>query len=279
MNYRDKVALVTGAAEGIGLGIAEVLLNKGIKGVCLADINEKLTQTTAQRLQESNGHERVIFMKCDVTSPEQLKGVFQQTRERFGRLDIVCNNAGIVTEFEWQRMLLVNLNAVIQGTYLGVEHMGTQNGGHGGVVVNMSSTNGLKPSKFLPTYAASKHGVIGFSRSVAEEPNVLENHIRVVTVCPIMVMTSLERNVAAEGTRYGALMVEAKARRKNRPEASVADVANVVVRCIEDESSNGKVYLTLPGGDSIEMVFPDVNAILQSAIDSRSAVNDSTAQL
>ncbi|XP_077982709.1 15-hydroxyprostaglandin dehydrogenase [NAD(+)]-like isoform X2 [Glandiceps talaboti] len=270
MDYTDKIALITGGAEGIGRGIAEALLDRGIRGVCIVDINEKLGRVTVQQLQSTSDQQRALFIACDVTSHEELKGAFQRTFNHFGRLDIVCNNAGIINEGQWEHMLQINLNAVIRGTYLAIDYMGTQSGGNGGVIVNLSSTNGLKPNKLLPTYVASKHGVVGFSRSVADEPRVVENDVRVVTICPIMVMTSMERNVAFTGTNYKEQMLKSKAERTNRPEASVSDVAGVVLKCIEDKLTNGKVYLTLPGGGMTKIEFPNVDEILRKAITEQS---------
>ncbi|XP_006822199.1 15-hydroxyprostaglandin dehydrogenase [NAD(+)]-like [Saccoglossus kowalevskii] len=142
MEYSEKVGLITGGAEGIGRGIAERLLMNGIKGVCIIDVNKDLGEETTQYFKTQFGHGRTLFIHCDVTSKTSLRDAFKKTKECYDRIDIVCNNAGIVNELEWQTMMHVNLFAVIEGTYLGLEFMGTQHGGFGGTVINVSSSNG-----------------------------------------------------------------------------------------------------------------------------------------
>ncbi|XP_070562357.1 15-hydroxyprostaglandin dehydrogenase [NAD(+)]-like [Ptychodera flava] len=109
MDISGKVALVTGGANGIGKAIVEMLLRKEAKGVGIVDIDPINGQEVAASLQKTFGDERVVFVKCDVTSNEQLKSAFEDIKKKFGRLDIVCNNAGICNEHEPVKTIATNL--------------------------------------------------------------------------------------------------------------------------------------------------------------------------
>ncbi|XP_065919440.1 15-hydroxyprostaglandin dehydrogenase [NAD(+)]-like isoform X1 [Dysidea avara] len=104
----NKVALVTGAAKGIGLTISKALLEKRGK-VALLDIQEEAGQEACETLRKVYGKDRVTFYKCDVTSAENLRSVFEKTVAKFGKLDIVVNNAGVVEEINWRKAVDINL--------------------------------------------------------------------------------------------------------------------------------------------------------------------------
>ncbi|XP_071663795.1 15-hydroxyprostaglandin dehydrogenase [NAD(+)] isoform X3 [Patagioenas fasciata] len=167
MHVNGKVALVTGGAQGIGRAFVQALLGKGAK-VALLDRNSEAGQESKAALDEQFEGQRTVFIQCDVTDQEQLRGAFKKVIEHFGRLDIVVNNAGVNNEKDWESTIQINLTSVIRGTYLGLEYMGKGNGGDGGVIINISSLAGLMPAAFQPVYCATKHGVIGFTRSIAK---------------------------------------------------------------------------------------------------------------
>ncbi|XP_054845467.1 15-hydroxyprostaglandin dehydrogenase [NAD(+)] isoform X2 [Eublepharis macularius] len=166
MYLKDKVALVTGAAQGIGKAFAQALLEKGCK-VGLVDQNAELGKESKDNLDKQFDTQRTIFIPCDVSDEEQLKDAFKKIFDSFGRLDIVVNNAGINNEKNWEVTVQINLISMIRGTYIGLDYMKTENGGNGGAIVNISSLAGLMPVPYQPVYCASKHGVIGFTRSMA----------------------------------------------------------------------------------------------------------------
>ncbi|XP_077996771.1 15-hydroxyprostaglandin dehydrogenase [NAD(+)]-like [Glandiceps talaboti] len=238
MNLNGKVALITGGADGIGKGLAEQFLHHEAKGVFLIDINKVKGQETLKTLREQYGDDRVQFCACDITSKEELQGSFKRCMEQYGHLDIVCNNAGILDEEKRELTLAVNLLAVIEGTYLAVEYMGTKNGGKGGVVINTSSANGLVPFKYLPVYTASKYGVVGFTRSVAFQPSVLNNGVRVLAICPRLIETTMVRDKFwGDGSEYSEELKTFK------PNLKIDDVTSVVLELICDTSVNGTVNL------------------------------------
>nr|XP_025960953.1 15-hydroxyprostaglandin dehydrogenase [NAD(+)] isoform X4 [Dromaius novaehollandiae] len=170
MHVNGKVALVTGAAQGIGRAFVQALLDKGAK-VALLDRNPEAGRESKAALDGQFEAQRTVFIQCDVTDQEQLKGAFEKVIEHFGRLDIVVNNAGVNNEKDWESTIQINLTSVIRGTYLGLEYMRKGNGGDGGVIINISSLAGLMPAAFQPVYCATKHGVIGFTRSIAPTIN------------------------------------------------------------------------------------------------------------
>ncbi|XP_072446497.1 15-hydroxyprostaglandin dehydrogenase [NAD(+)]-like isoform X2 [Chiloscyllium punctatum] len=141
MSLVGKVALITGAAQGLGKAFAEILLKNGAK-VSLLDISTAVGLKTKTTFDEVYGAQQTMFITCDVTSGNQLKDAFKKTIENFLRLDIVCNNAGIADETNWQRCLDLNLVSVIRGTYLGLDCMNKKTGGAGGVIINVSSMAG-----------------------------------------------------------------------------------------------------------------------------------------
>ncbi|XP_070563436.1 15-hydroxyprostaglandin dehydrogenase [NAD(+)]-like [Ptychodera flava] len=233
VDISGKVALVTGGANGIGKAIVEIMLCKEAKGVGIVDIDPINGQEVTASLQKTFGDDRIVFVKCDVTSNEQLKSAFEDINKKFGRLDIVCNNAGICNEYDPVKTIATNLIPVIIGTYLAVEFMGTQNGGNGGVVINTGSVSGITAHKNVPVYSASKYGVVGFTRAVAKEPNVEENGVRVSAVCPELVDTGMIANLK-HTTKY---TTEEKLRGKSFLRPSY--IAEVVVKLIEEARYNG----------------------------------------
>ncbi|XP_070540275.1 15-hydroxyprostaglandin dehydrogenase [NAD(+)]-like [Ptychodera flava] len=259
MDIKDKVALVTGAAvsRSIGLAVVEKLLEKGAKGVSVIDINSEKGEETVEELNKKYGKDKVIFIDCDVGSKSQLEAAYKKTKDTFGQIDIVSNNAGIVNEQEYEKMIGVNLGGVVHSTLLAVEFMGTKNGGNGGVVINTASFAGIFPNNLLPVYAATKHGVVGYTRSVANEPRVLENDVRVAAICPGMVNTATAlKTYPSEANRY---VKELKEDMERAPAIEPEVVGDSVVKMIEDPNYSGTASL-IGGGvplTTVEIPFID----------------------
>ncbi|XP_070549062.1 15-hydroxyprostaglandin dehydrogenase [NAD(+)]-like isoform X2 [Ptychodera flava] len=167
-----KVAVVTGGAEGMGKALAMKFLEQQAKGVAILDFNEEKGKATVQELQNQYGDDKVLFVRCDVKSKVDMEGAFDQVMRTFGHLNVVCNNAGIYDEINWEETVDTNLKGVIRGTYLAVQHMGTKHGGDGGIVINTASSNGFIVNPVSPVYGTTKHAVIAFTRNVA---NVLRH--------------------------------------------------------------------------------------------------------
>ncbi|XP_078417677.1 15-hydroxyprostaglandin dehydrogenase [NAD(+)]-like [Cetorhinus maximus] len=190
MTLKNCVGLITGASQGLGKAFAEALLKKEAK-VVMCDINHGQGAATKAEFDQGYGPDKTAFIPCDVTSLPQMKDVFCETLQTFGRLDVLCNNAGINNENSWEKTISVNLVALIQASYLALDHMRCDRGGQGGSIVNISSMSGFIPAAHCPVYTASKHGVLGFTRSLAEASRFGNYGIRVNALCPSFVNTPI----------------------------------------------------------------------------------------
>ena len=170
MRFTDKVAIVTGGASGIGLAIAKRLASEGARLV-LADINQAALDTAGPEVTKA-GAPDVLLRVCDVSKEDQVMGTVQATLARFGRLDVVVNNAGLMqfkpleqlTGDDWMRVLSVDLLGAFYFTKQAFLHMKP-----GGTVVNVSSIHAIETSPLVAPYAAAKAAVLSLTRSSAIE--------------------------------------------------------------------------------------------------------------
>ncbi|KAF0503177.1 NADP-binding protein [Gigaspora margarita] len=196
MQIKNKIAIITGGANGIGAALACRLVLEGAQ-VVIGDIDEKSGQKLINELNQNN-KVNATFVFCDVINFDHLYQLFDTVQNTFGGIDIVCNNAGIgqFGEFydqtdNWIKTIDTNLNAVIKGTQLGIQFLKKRGGG---VIINTASLSGIYPAKFLPIYSASKHGVIGFTKSLCELNDT--DNIRVNAVASGFVDTYLVQNLS-----------------------------------------------------------------------------------
>ena len=179
-----RVAIVTGAARGIGKGIALRLLEEGAK-VWICDVNR---EGIAASVEELRAYGEVDGGYTDVSSRESVQATVDGVVAKWGALDLMVNNAGIahhaalldVKDEDWDRILNVNLRGAFLGTQIAARQMVKQ--GTGGSIVNIGSTNGLRGQPALAPYGASKAGIINLSMSAALELG--EYGIRVNALCP-----------------------------------------------------------------------------------------------
>jgi 3(or 17)beta-hydroxysteroid dehydrogenase len=191
----NKVALISGAASGIGEATATLFANEGAK-VVVADINDERGQQVVNNITQQN--QQALFMHLDVTQEEEWERALSLTLTHFGKLDVLVNNAGILSFMPtsvtplvvWHRVLSVNLDGVFLGTKHGIKAM--QN--NGGSIINISSIEGIIGTAMCAAYCASKGGVRLFTKAVAIECAQAKNNIRVNSVHPGPVKTTLYEN-------------------------------------------------------------------------------------
>ena len=205
-DLENRVVIITGGARGIGLGIAEAVADQGAC-VVLADILEEEAKESAKKL--GNGH---LGIKHDVRKADSAKNLVDQTLEKFGRVDVLVNNAGVgpnpasiqdLTEEEFDRVLDINLRGVFLTTRAVVPHLIAQKSGR---IINVSSIVGQTGFAMIVPYAASKFAVIGVTQCLAHE--LAPYGITANNVCPGIVETALHSRVVEQFSAMQGQTVE-----------------------------------------------------------------------
>ena len=228
-----KVAIITGAASGMGKADAKLLAQEGAQ-VVVADLNEEDGQAVAADIGDN-----AVFMRLDVTDEDNWKAVVEATQARFGRLDVLVNNAGLMlvgnvvdTDLDsWRRTHAVNT----EGVFLGCKHaipVMSQTGG--GAIVNMSSVAALHGMSFCAAYSASKGAVKALTKSVAMYCKEEKNGVRCNSIHPDGVATPMVVKVATGKDTATQEEVDALATATNMCDPE--DIANLVLYLVSDES-------------------------------------------
>jgi 3-hydroxybutyrate dehydrogenase len=205
MNMQDKVAVVTGAASGIGKEIAKTYFDHGAK-VAIADLNLEAAQAVAREFDPSG--ERALAVAMDVTNEEQVDAGIAQVASRFGGIDVLVSNAGIqivapVDEFtfsDWKKMLAIHLDGAFLTTRACLKRMYAQ--GRGGTVIYMGSVHSKEASVLKAPYVAAKHGLVGLAKVVAKEGAA--HGVRANVICPGFVRTPLvDKQIPEQAQKLG----------------------------------------------------------------------------
>ncbi|KAA0697770.1 SDR family NAD(P)-dependent oxidoreductase [Neorhizobium sp. P12A] len=200
----NKVVIVTGAARGIGAGIASDLAEKGAH-VVIADLNADAAQQTASKISSAGGS--AIAVAVDVSNRKSVKALIEETVWRFGRLDVMFNNAGIsqtcpfldVTEEDFDRIMKINGLGVLIGTQEAARQMIAQD--HGGKIVNTASIAGKQGYPLFAHYCASKFAVVAITQAAARA--LAEHKITVNCFAPGVVKTELWEQLDREFMQHG----------------------------------------------------------------------------
>lgn len=196
--FEGKVALVTGGAAGIGKATVEAFAAEGAS-VVVSDIDVQGGEALAQTIRAAGG--KALFIACDVSKADQVEAMMEQIKAEFGRLDCAFNNAGIEIERDkladgkeevFDAIMDVNVKGVWQCMRFELPLMLAQGGG---AIVNTASVAALGAAPKMSIYAASKHAVLGLTRSAAVE--YAKKGVRINAVCPAVIDTDMFRRAAA----------------------------------------------------------------------------------
>jgi 3-hydroxybutyrate dehydrogenase len=214
MKLQGKSAVVTGAASGIGKGIAELLAKEGAS-VAIADLNEDAANTVAHAIEAAGGH--AIGVAMDVTDETAVDRAMASVAERFGGIDILVSNAGIqivnpVHEYsfaDWKRMQAIHLDGAFLTTRAALKYIYRDK--LGGTIIYMGSVHSHEASPLKCAYVAAKHGLLGLARVVAKEGG--EHNVRSHVICPGFVRTPLVDKQIPEQARELGISEEEVIRR------------------------------------------------------------------
>jgi NAD(P)-dependent dehydrogenase (short-subunit alcohol dehydrogenase family) len=249
-DFTGKVALVTGAASGMGLATV-LAFAEGGAAVVLADVRDDLVKAEAQKLVAS-GH-KAIAIRCDVSDDAQVAAMVERTVAEFGRLDAAFNNAGVMariaptgdsTSEDWDRVIGINLRGVWSCMKYELRQMERQGSG---AIVNNASVGALTGNPGIASYIASKHGVVGLTRTAALE--YIKHGIRVNAVNPGLIDTQIARDVVSgDEQAYSEIAKHVPIGRAGRPE----EIASAVLwLCSPGASYVVGHALTVDGGMTV----------------------------
>jgi NAD(P)-dependent dehydrogenase (short-subunit alcohol dehydrogenase family) len=250
ISFEGKVALVTGAASGMGFATAKAFAEAGA-AVTLADVHEDAVRAAAQKLAAA-GH-RALAVRCDVSDDAEVATMVDRTVAEFGRLDAAFNNAGVMarkaptadsSRDEWDRVIGINLRGVWNCMRYELRQMERQGSG---AIVNNASVGALTGNPGIGAYIASKHGVVGLTRTAALE--YIKQGIRVNAVNPGLIDTQVARDVVSgDEQAYADFAKRIPIGRAGRPE----EIASAVIwLCGPGASYVVGQALTVDGGMTV----------------------------
>jgi len=251
MLLKDRVAIVTGGARGIGRGIADKFAQEGCS-VAIVDV--RMEEANRALAQLSKKGQKVLAVQCDVTDGRQVQGMIDEVIGKLGKVDIFVNNAGVaqtpgrstpdISEEEWDKILATNLKSVFLCCRAIIPHMKERRYGK---IVNISSLAAVYPPGETPAYCASKAGILGISNELAVE--LAPFNICVNTILPGMILTEIWDDVITPGpNRDGALADLSKRFVPMQRIGSPEDIAGVALFFSSDLSAYVTAAQIIVGG-------------------------------
>ncbi len=254
---KGKNALVTGSTSGIGLGIAEKLAKEGINLVINGLGDAKEIEVIRASLASKYGV-TVLYDPADMTQPDQIECMMKKAMTQLGGVDILVNNAGIqhvapVEEFpasKWDAIIAINLSSAFHTTRMAVSYMKSKGWGR---IINVASAHALVASPFKSAYVASKHGILGFTKTIALE--VATKGVTVNAICPGYVLTALvERQIPDTAKVRGMTIEQVKqevllAAQPTKQFVTVEQVASCALfLCSDAAASITGTHISIDGG-------------------------------
>jgi NAD(P)-dependent dehydrogenase (short-subunit alcohol dehydrogenase family) len=234
MDFKNKVAVVTGASSGIGKSVSELYAREGA-AVILSDINQELGEKTTEEIRKGGGE--AIFVHADVSKPSDCENMVKAAMDKYGRLDIACNNAGIggdqnpTADYSlesWDKAIAVNLSGVFYCMKYEIPAMLKSGGGS---IINMASILGRVGFAGAVGYVAAKHGVLGLTKTAAIE--YAPHGVRVNVVGPGFISTPLIKELEENPEINNMLISLHPVGRLGKPE----EVAELVIWLSSDKAS------------------------------------------
>lgn len=244
-----NTVIVTGAAQGIGLAIAEALLEAEVGTVIILDKNGEKGALAASELNAKYEGDRAVFYLCDINY--DMKNVSELIFEKHGYVDILVNNAGICNENDTRSVLQTNVVATIEWAMEFWNRMRTDKGGKGGVILNVASQAAVLGIPFFPVYKASKNAVAGFTVSLGHEINYVNTEARVLAVAPGLTYTAM-----TDAQMVSDELVELFDRFKKAATWQLpVDVAKAALQLIK-KAASGTMW-TVIGGEAAEVTLEE----------------------
>jgi NAD(P)-dependent dehydrogenase (short-subunit alcohol dehydrogenase family) len=234
MDFKNKVAVVTGASSGIGKSVSELYAREGA-AVILSDINQELGEKTTEEIRKGGGE--AIFVRADVSKPSDCENMVKVAMDKYGRLDFACNNAGIggdqnpTADYSlesWDKAIAVNLSGVFYCMKYEIPAMLKSGGGS---IINMASILGRVGFAGAVGYVAAKHGVLGLTKTAAIE--YAPHGVRVNVVGPGFISTPLIKELEENPEINNMLISLHPVGRLGKPE----EVAELVIWLSSDKAS------------------------------------------
>ncbi|CAG8605725.1 3140_t:CDS:10 [Paraglomus brasilianum] len=239
VRLENKTFIITGAASGIGAALARRVVQEGAR-VVVVDKDEQNGQKITDELN-SSATRRAVFFHFDVRNTKDLPKMFEIGDRAFGRVDVLCNNAGVAGQEllthnfdDYKEVIDTNFTAVIAGTHVGIEYMKDRGGG---VIINTGSTVAMFAFPYLPVYTGTKSGVIGFTRTQHHLKKLY--NIRVNAIAPHLVETPLIAKMTAINPELRDSIYETST-------VPLSDVVNAFIHIVENENLYGDVVRILP---------------------------------
>lgn len=256
MPRSSETAIITGAAQGVGLAVAQLLVSRGLR-VVISDVNAEAGEAAVADINKEYGDGAAIFVVCDLSKTEDIEKLISTTVEKFGAFSILVNNAGFlrapflaITADDIKDTIAINLTATIYSTQQAIKFW-DEHPGINGQVVNVTSSSSFKTYASIAAYGAAKAGAAQFTFACRS----FGPRIRINAVAPTAIATAFDKNtmmrVQTDKTGPG-YTPEEEMRNMGLARLQPQDVARAVLECLDDESRYGKVvYLDATEGQRV----------------------------